>query len=68
MIDSKYYKVVYNKKEKCFYDCCGNQMDTLTQAYLYMSGQPDKQILEEFDDDVKGHLEVWDVRVLIETV
>jgi hypothetical protein len=67
MKDSMFAKVLYFKSNKEFSASLdGDTTDELSQAMPYPFFQDDKTLVEEFDDP--EDIEVWKVRVTVETV
>jgi hypothetical protein len=61
-------KIVYFKKDKTFADREGNISDFLDDAILYDDELSDKTIKSFFDIDYQEQIEIWKVRVTIETI
>lgn len=65
----KMAKIVYFKKDKEFsasnYGGVSGYMD---EAILYDIDMPDETIISFFDDDYQEQIEVWKVRLTIETL
>lgn len=68
MYASKIKKVVYFKNEKAFASENGEVTHLFEESVLY-DGDMDDQIIKSFyDDDVQDEMEVWTVRISIETI
>ena len=68
MIGYDYCKIVYDKKHKYFYDLEGNPMHNMGNAGRYPTNANDIDIINEFDDDTQKYIEVWYIKITLETM
>lgn len=64
----KFKKIVYFKDNKTFANKENDGSDFLDDATLYDDELSDETIKSFFDDDYKDVIEVWRVRVTVETI
>jgi hypothetical protein len=74
MIDSKFARILYHKPSKMFVNEDDFLSERMSQARVFNLAPynvPEewwRELLEEYDDDIKEGLEFWDVEVSIKTV
>lgn len=65
----KMAKIVYFKKDKEFSASNdGGVSGYMDEAILYDIDMPDETIISFFDDDYQDQIEIWKVRLTIETL
>jgi hypothetical protein len=61
-------KVVFDKKNKEFMGYHETPVDSLEIAYIFDCYTSDRAITDLFDKDYRENIEIWNVRVIVETL